>query len=58
MPDNNLRPSESNNRLYSDFSSYTPTGFGQYEEGVGTLRASGGDYGGGSEMLIVIKKVE
>ena len=33
---------------------YTPTGFGQYAEGLGTLRASGGDYGGGgSEMLIV-----
>ena len=33
---------------------YTPTGFGQYAEGLGTLRASGGDYGGGTEMLIMI----
>lgn len=32
---------------------YTPTGFGQYAEGLGTLRASGGDYGGGTEVLIV-----
>ena len=28
-------------------------GFGKYEEGVGTLRASGGDYGGGTETLAV-----
>ena len=25
---------------------YTPTSYGQYSEGIGTLRASGGDYGG------------
>ena len=29
------------------------TNFGNYAEGLGTLRASGGDVGGGSEMLIV-----
>ena len=28
------------------------TSFAQYAEGVGTLRASGGDYGGGTETLI------
>lgn len=32
---------------------YTPTGYGRYTEGLGTLRASGGDYGGGTEVLIV-----
>ena len=31
---------------------FTQTAFGQYAEGVGTLRASGGDRGGGSETLI------
>ena len=34
---------------------YTPTGFGQYAEGLGTIRASGGDYGGGAEVLIVLQ---
>jgi DNA (cytosine-5)-methyltransferase 1 len=33
--------------------SYTPTSFAQYTEGVGTLKANGGDLGGGSESLIV-----
>ena len=33
--------------------SYCVTSFGDYAEGFGTLRASGGDIGGGSEMLIV-----
>ena len=32
---------------------YTPTGFGQYAEGYGTLRACGGDIGGGTEMLVL-----
>ena len=32
---------------------FTKTSFGQYADGVGTLRASGGDIGGGSETLIV-----
>ncbi len=31
---------------------YTAGSYGQYIEGVGTLRASGGDYGGGSETLV------
>jgi DNA (cytosine-5)-methyltransferase 1 len=31
---------------------FTPTSFGQYAEGVGTIRASGGDLGGGSETLV------
>jgi DNA (cytosine-5)-methyltransferase 1 len=31
---------------------FTPTSFGAYAEGVGTLRAKGGDLGGGSESLI------
>lgn len=29
------------------------TSFGDYAEGLGTLRASGGDLGGGSEMLVL-----
>lgn len=32
---------------------YTPTSFAQYTKGVGTLKANGGDLGGGSESLIV-----
>ena len=31
---------------------YTPTSFGKYAEGVGTLKANGGDLGGGSETLV------
>lgn len=32
--------------------SYTPTSFGKYSEGVGTLKSSGGDLGGGSESIV------
>ena len=32
---------------------YTPTQYAQYAEGIGTLRANGGDLGGGSESLVV-----
>ena len=32
---------------------YTSSSFGQYAEGVGTLRAEGGDLGGGSETISV-----
>ena len=35
--------------------SYTPSSIGGYSEGVGTLRAHGGDIGGGSENLIASK---
>jgi len=31
---------------------YTPSSFAQYAEGVGTLKANGGDLGGGSETLV------
>ena len=34
--------------------SFTPTGFAQYAEGVGTLKANGGDLGGGSETLVAV----
>jgi DNA (cytosine-5)-methyltransferase 1 len=34
----------------------TPSSFGGYTEGVGTLRANGGDLGGGSENLVVHKE--
>lgn len=33
--------------------SYTLGGFGAYNEGVGTLKKSGGDLGGGSENIVV-----
>jgi hypothetical protein len=33
---------------------FTKTSFGQYTDGVGTLRASGGDVGGGSETLFLV----
>ena len=38
-----------------DASGYTATSFGKYSEGVGTVRAAGGDLGGGSETLHVTK---
>jgi len=31
---------------------FTPSSFGGYREGCGSLRANGGDYGGGTETLI------
>jgi len=31
---------------------FTPSSFGNYSEGVGTLKRSGGDLGGGSETLL------
>ena len=33
---------------------FTKTSFGQYASGVGTLRATGGDVGGGSETLFLV----
>ena len=35
-----------------DSTGYTPSSFGGYGEGVGTLRNAGGDLGGGSETLV------
>jgi len=35
-----------------EVTSYTPSSIGGYSEGVGTLRAHGGDLGGGSENLV------
>jgi DNA (cytosine-5)-methyltransferase 1 len=37
--------------------SYTPSSIGGYREGVGTLRANGGDIGGGSENLVAARMV-
>lgn len=34
---------------------YTATSFAKYVEGVGTLRAEGGDLGGGSETIVAIE---
>ena len=53
MSDNNRRPPKQDNGLHGYCRAYTPTSYGQYAEGLGTLRASGGDYGGGSEVLIL-----
>lgn len=36
----------------TDTTAYTTSRFAEYVEGIGTLRASGGDLGGGSETLI------
>jgi len=35
-----------------DVAGYTSSSFGKYSEGVGTIRAAGGDLGGGSETLV------
>jgi DNA (cytosine-5)-methyltransferase 1 len=35
-----------------EINSFTGSSFGQYKKGVGTLRANGGDLGGGSENLV------
>jgi site-specific DNA-cytosine methylase len=37
----------------AEVQSFTGSSFGQYAEGVGTLRAKGGDMGGGSETIAV-----
>lgn len=36
---------------------FSCSGFGKYDESIGTLRASGGDSGGGSENIIAEKKL-
>ena len=36
--------------------SYCVTSFGDYAEGLGTLRASGGDLGGGGETLVICRE--
>lgn len=36
---------------------FTSSSFAQYKEGVGTLRANGGDLGGGSENVVVAPRV-
>jgi len=38
-------------------STFTPSSIGGYREGVGTLRANGGDVGGGSENLVAARMV-
>lgn len=40
------------------YEGYRIARFGEYKEGVGTLRASGGDNGGGSETLVVEKTIK
>ena len=42
-----------NERVEAEALVYTPSSIGSYKNGVGTLRATGGDAGGGSENLIV-----
>lgn len=41
-----------------EYEAYKLSGYGEYKEGVGTLRESGGDYGGGSETMIVEKRLQ
>jgi site-specific DNA-cytosine methylase len=40
-------------RLQAIVEGYASTSFAGYSEGVGTIRSAGGDFGGGSETLIV-----
>jgi DNA (cytosine-5)-methyltransferase 1 len=40
-----------------DSAAFTASGFGNYSEGVGTIRAAGGDLGGGSETLVTNETV-
>ena len=37
---------------------YRQTGFADYDEGCGTLRASGGDFGGGTESIVVTERAK
>lgn len=37
---------------------YRLSGYGEFKEGIGTLRTSGGDNGGGSETMIVQKRLQ
>jgi len=54
VSDNHRRSPEQDNGLHCTRAvPYMLTSFGQYAEGFGTLRAAGGDIGGGSEVLIV-----
>jgi len=46
------RPAGNANELDFCVTSFTPSSFANYAEGVGTLKKSGGDLGGGSESLI------
>jgi len=48
-----LNAFENNGDVRATVLVYTPSSFGNYREGVGTLRADGGDLGGGSESVIV-----
>jgi DNA (cytosine-5)-methyltransferase 1 len=45
------RDSPPRRETQQNVTSFTPSSFGQYSEGIGTLRAKGGDFGGGSEIL-------
>jgi DNA (cytosine-5)-methyltransferase 1 len=45
-----ITPSRSKKK---ETSSFTTSSFGNYSEGIGTIRANGGDIGGGSETLYV-----
>jgi DNA-cytosine methyltransferase len=40
-------------RLQAIVESYSSSSFAGYKEGVGTIRSAGGDFGGGSETLVV-----
>lgn len=44
--------------VVQDYGAYFLNGYASYKEGVGTLRATGGNNGGGSETLITEKRKE
>ena len=56
MSDNYGKSSRPNNGLHSNCRCYTLSSFGRYVEGIGTLRANGGDAGGGSEVLVIQRR--
>jgi DNA (cytosine-5)-methyltransferase 1 len=47
------RNTEKSRKKGQDSAAFTASSFGNYSEGVGTIRAAGGDLGGGSETLFV-----
>jgi DNA (cytosine-5)-methyltransferase 1 len=51
-PESLLGDSKKSGSKKQNTSAFTSSSFGGYSEGVGTVRASGGDLGGGSETLI------
>jgi len=51
-PESLCRDNPPSREARKDIAVFTPSSIGSYREGAGTLRASGGDLGGGSEHLV------